>query len=125
MVTFAIGRRFDREAERILEQKISAGRISPGNAARTVQAQRTAPRVNIFFPSGGFFGAGQSGRGVLLLLLQASLIFWPMAVRIARAQADHAGTQRMLDELARSHQPALGMSGAPAKRFRPRNVAGE
>ncbi len=108
-------------------QKISAGRISPGNATLPFDHQKRpgARPVSVLFPSGIFFGAGQPGRGMLVLLMQVTLIFWPMAVRIARAQIDHAGTQRMLDELARSHQPALGMSGAPAKRFRPRNVTRE
>jgi hypothetical protein len=61
---------------------------------------------------------GQALRAGGLFLLQLSLVFWPLAVRIARRQAEARNVQMMLDDLSMRHEAQASLPALPAKRFR-------
>jgi len=69
-----------------------------------------------------FFEAGLIGQGILVLLLQLSLVFWPLAVRRARHFQECAGVQRLLDAFSQSHHARSGPYAEPVKRFRQRET---
>jgi hypothetical protein len=53
-----------------------------------------------FFPCAIFFDEGRPVMGCVTLLLQASLIFWPMASRLAREATERTGIEKLLNELS-------------------------
>ncbi|OYV32812.1 MAG: hypothetical protein B7Z80_25855, partial [Rhodospirillales bacterium 20-64-7] len=61
---------------------------------------------------------GQALRAAGLLLLQASLVFWPLAIRMARQQEEARSVQKMLDDLSYHHEGHARLPRFPAKRFR-------
>jgi hypothetical protein len=59
-----------------------------------------AANTHKLLPFRRFFAAGMYGRGALVLLLQMSLVFWPLALRMARQHEEARGVQKVLDQLA-------------------------
>ncbi len=68
-------------------------------------------------PCAVFFRAGRFALGVLALLMQLSLIFWPLASQWARESSNRAGVQKLLAELSEKHGITPEHT-APKKRFR-------
>jgi len=67
-------------------------------------------------PCVSFFSAGYIGRGILALIMQLSLVFWPVAARWARALNSRAQVNRLLAHFAETHR--LDPYAQPAKKFR-------
>ena len=77
-----------------------------------------ANKYGVFLPCRTFFAAGLYGRAILVLLLQLSLIFWPIAIRLARNFNEARGVQNLLNEFSYRYHVLEGYRGTPAKRFR-------
>ena len=75
----------------------------------------------VFRPYRTFLAAGLWGRAILVLLLQLSLIFWPLAVRMARNFSDARGVQNLLNEFSHDYYVPGDYRDAPVKRFRQLN----
>jgi hypothetical protein len=73
-------------------------------------------RADRLLPFERFFAAGFYGRGALVLLLQLSLVFWPLAIRMARQFEEARGVQKFLDQLAAQYS-SPGAVNLTAKRF--------
>lgn len=71
-----------------------------------------------FFPCGAFFSAGHLVSGILALLMQLSLIFWPRAASWARRFEDRFEVERMLQQLAKQHRVKPDPYAQPPKKFR-------
>jgi hypothetical protein len=72
-----------------------------------------------------FFAAGRVMTGLLVLLMQASLVLWPAAYSMARQLNESSAIDRILSELAAAYQlPADGVHHPPRKRFRTAEGAG-
>ncbi len=65
---------------------------------------KTATKPSAMFPSGVFFSAGRSLAGIAALLMQISLILWPLAVRWARRSVEQSGKDKILAELSDQHR---------------------
>jgi hypothetical protein len=78
-------------------------------------------KVNALLPCVTFFAAGRVATGVGTLLMQATLVLWPVAVRMARDFSEGHAVDRMLNQLSTTYQlPAHVVLGRPnSKRFRP------
>lgn len=70
------------------------------------------------FPCAVFFADGHPVAGVIAALLQATLIFWPVASRWASVSHERIGVERMLGELSESNRIVVDSYEAPQKRFR-------
>ncbi len=70
------------------------------------------------FPCAVFFAEGQPLKGLVALLMQISLILWPLASHWAGRTAEHSGVERLLAELSRTHRPPADPYAPPAKKFR-------
>ncbi len=77
-----------------------------------------ATRPNLLFPCATFFAAGQTGTGVLTLLMQLSLVLWPTAAGMARQFAEDSGRQRLLFELSERHRQTADPYAHAVKKFR-------
>lgn len=71
----------------------------------------------LWFPAGRFFNDGRVAFALILLVMQATIIFWPLAISIARRQMNRLGVERLLAELSDAYRPASATSG-PGKSFR-------
>jgi len=56
--------------------------------------------------------------GVLALVMQLSLIFWPLASKWARGTVDQSNIERMLAELSEANRAPVDPYAQPLKRFR-------
>jgi hypothetical protein len=71
----------------------------------------------LWFPAGRFFSDGRLTFAMILVMLQATIIFWPLAVSMARRHIERLGVERLLAELADTHRPISGVE-LPTKSFR-------
>lgn len=71
-----------------------------------------------FLPCSAFFNEGRFFVGLVVLLMQVSLVFWPLAIRWARNLHERSGVERMLYELSETHRLPADPYAAPMKRFR-------
>jgi hypothetical protein len=69
-----------------------------------------------FLPCASFFAEGRTAAGILALIMQMSLIFWPSAAVWARKVAVRSDVDRVLAHFAETHRvdPYL----QPTKKFR-------
>ncbi len=76
-------------------------------------------KVNAMMPCVTFFSAGKPGAGLATLGMQASLVLWPMAYRMAREFNESSAVDEMLSQLSVTYQlPAHVVMDRPSKRFR-------
>jgi hypothetical protein len=75
-------------------------------------------QVSTYFPCAVFFRSGRTGLGIAVLLLQATLVFWPMASRLAREYREQSGMQVLLHEFSEKYGPPVELRGLRGKRFR-------
>jgi hypothetical protein len=76
-----------------------------------------AGKVNLFWPCGVFYAAGEPAKGFGVLMMQLSLVLWPVAVRAAREFTEARGVQAMLTEFSQEYQAPEKL---PQKRFWPK-----
>ncbi len=74
-----------------------------------------ADEISILFPSKSFFAAGQYAQAAALVLLQLTIVLWPVSVRLARNHAEARGAQRLLDDMSRRY---AATGNRAMKRFR-------
>jgi len=67
-------------------------------------------------PCVSFFAAGRAVAGIVTLLMQLSLIFWPAAAIWARRASNNPEVDRKLAEFAEVHK--VDPYAKPAKKFR-------
>jgi hypothetical protein len=67
-------------------------------------------------PCASFFAVGRIGRGIVTLVMQLSLIFWPVAASWARELNSRTEVNRMLAQFSEAHR--VDPYGQPAKKFR-------
>jgi hypothetical protein len=78
-----------------------------------------ALRLDVWLPCASFFSAGRIGAGFLALLMQLSIVLWPLAAKWARGTQNQSNIERMLAELAEAHRvPVDPYAAVPMKRFR-------
>lgn len=69
-------------------------------------------------PCAVMFDEGRWLAGVAALLMQASLVFWPMASQWAKVSADHTGIERMLRKISDANYTPQVKYRDTGKRFR-------
>lgn len=75
-------------------------------------------RINQVFPCVTFFNEGRVVMGIAVLLLQLSVVFWPLAVQLGRRKYEQTGIDKLLTEFSEAHQSALDPYSRPVKKFR-------
>lgn len=70
------------------------------------------------FPCVAFFADGRPVAGVIALLLQATLILWPVAARWAFVAHERVGIERLLGELSETNRLEADPYGTVPKKFR-------
>jgi hypothetical protein len=79
----------------------------------------TRSKVNVLLPCATFFAAGKGLAGAIALLMQASVVLWPVAYRMARQLNEADAVDRKLSELSSTYKlPNHAIFAAPSKRFR-------
>jgi hypothetical protein len=71
-----------------------------------------------YLPCAVFFRAGRVLAGIGVLLMQLSLVLWPVASRMARGLNEQSGVERLLAELSERHRLPADPYAKPQKRFR-------
>jgi hypothetical protein len=75
-------------------------------------------KLDVWFPCASLFARGRIALGLLALVMQMSLIFWPLASKWARGSADQSNVERMLAELSEANRVPVDPYAQPLKRFR-------
>jgi len=75
-------------------------------------------KLSSLFPCVSFFSKGRLVTASLVLLMQLSIILWPIAVRWARTLNERHGVEKLLAELSETHRVPSDPYAAPTKRFR-------
>lgn len=70
------------------------------------------------FPCAAFFAGGQILTALVVLLMQLSIVFWPVAVRLARERDERNGVERLLAQLSETHRVPSDPYAVPLKKFR-------
>lgn len=74
-------------------------------------------KLGKLFPCVALFANGRPFAGAFAVLLQASLVFWPVAARWAEVAAERNGIERLLAELSETNRRTDSYGSAP-KKFR-------
>ncbi len=74
-------------------------------------------KISALLPCVTFFSAGRIADGAANLLMQLSLVAWPLAVHWARQFNEQRYVNRMLNEFSAAYPLPL-QSAKPGKRFR-------
>ena len=75
-------------------------------------------KMGKIFPCVALFADGRPVAGAIAVLLQASLIFWPVAARWAYVSNERTGIERLLTELSDTHRLSVDPYGKTPKKFR-------
>jgi hypothetical protein len=78
---------------------------------------KTSKSVGIF-PCATFFAEGRPVSGSVALLLQMTLIFWPLAARWARETTERTGIEKLLTELSDAYHGPDDNYRYASKKFR-------
>jgi hypothetical protein len=70
------------------------------------------------FPCVALFADGRPVAGMIALLLQASLVFWPVAARWAYVSHERTGIERLLSELSETNRLTVDPYAPTPKKFR-------
>jgi hypothetical protein len=70
-----------------------------------------------------FFAAGRVVPGLLTLLMQMTVLFWPVAARMAREFDEARGLERMLSEISQSYKLPDSHHARARRSFRPADWA--
>ena len=75
-------------------------------------------QVNALLPCLTFFVAGRVMSGLLVLLMQASLVLWPLAIRMAHQLNESSAIDRILNELSAAYKLPAESHHLARKRLR-------
>lgn len=75
-------------------------------------------RLDVWLPCASFFASGRMVLGLLALVMQMSLVLWPLASKWARGTVDQSNIERMLAELSEANRVPVDPYAQPLKRFR-------
>lgn len=78
----------------------------------------SAPTLAKFFPCAALFADGRPVAGCFALLLQATIVFWPVAARWAFVSHERTGIERLLGELSETNRLTVDPYGTTPKKFR-------
>lgn len=70
------------------------------------------------FPCVALFADGRPVAGVFAMLMQATLVFWPVAVRWAYVSHERTGIERLLSELSETNRLSIDQYSSAPKKFR-------
>ena len=70
------------------------------------------------FPCVALFAIGRPVAGFCALLLQATIVFWPVAARWAYVSHERSGIERLLSELSETNRLTVDPYGTTPKKFR-------
>ena len=70
------------------------------------------------FPCVALFANGRPVAGCFAILLQATLVFWPVAARWAYVSHERTGIERLLSELSETNRLTVDPYGRAPKKFR-------
>jgi hypothetical protein len=70
------------------------------------------------FPCVALFADNRPVAGCIAILLQATLIFWPVAARWAYVSHERTGIERLLGELSETNKLSVDPYGRTPKKFR-------
>jgi hypothetical protein len=76
----------------------------------------SSAKSSSIFPCTVFFADGRVLQGVLALLMQLTLVLWPVAAIWAKQTGESSGMEKALADLAQEHK--LDPYARPAKKFR-------
>jgi hypothetical protein len=76
-------------------------------------------KSHVWLPCAAFFSDGQLWFGILALLMQLSLVYWPAAVRWSRRSQEQVGVEKLLAEFSTAYKVPSDPYAAPKKTFRP------
>jgi hypothetical protein len=65
-----------------------------------------------------FFASGRTMAGVAALLMQLTLVLWPVATRWARRVHEVSAREQLLAELSSRHYVPVDPYARPSKKFR-------
>jgi hypothetical protein len=75
-------------------------------------------KVNILLPCVTFFSAGRGAAGLLNLLMQATIVLWPLAYIWARHFNRADGVRRVLTDFSQTYEIPRSAHVRPSRRFR-------
>jgi hypothetical protein len=87
------------------------------NGLFEVVGDEDMPKYVAWLPCRLFFAAGRPKLGVIALLMQLSLVLWPLASDWARQFARDSDLEKRLDELVRDYRLPADHPHLPKKRF--------
>lgn len=70
-----------------------------------------------FLPCAVFFANGRAFGGAVTLLMQATIVFWPIASRWAVQLEERKGIETLLDELSEADGVVEGMFHGPVAKI--------
>ena len=70
------------------------------------------------FPCATFFADGRPFSGVTALLMQATVVLWPVAARWAHESIERTGIERLLNELSETNRSPSDPYRDVSKKFR-------
>ncbi len=76
-------------------------------------------KLSVLLPCSAFFTEGRIFAGTMALLMQLTLILWPVAARWARSTGQQTGMEKKLAELSETHRVHVDpYAKQPEKKFR-------
>jgi len=75
-------------------------------------------KLSQILPCSSFFNEGRLFLGILALLMQVTLILWPVAAQWANKTAERSGVEKLLAELSETHRRNIDPYAVPTKKFR-------
>lgn len=75
-------------------------------------------RLSKNLPCNLFFSEGEFVMGLVVLLLQLTIVLWPVAAHLARRREEQKGVEKLLAELSEAHYLAADPYATAPKRFR-------
>jgi hypothetical protein len=70
------------------------------------------------FPCVALFADNRPIAGIIAILLQATVVLWPVAARWAYLSHERTGIERLLGELSETNRMAVDPYGNTSKKFR-------
>jgi hypothetical protein len=67
-----------------------------------------AIKSSALFPCGVFFARGQVGMGIVTLLMQITIVLWPVAASMAGKTSSAENVDSVLAQLSETHKVPMG-----------------
>jgi hypothetical protein len=78
----------------------------------------TTFKMSQIFPCASFFSEGRLFLGLIVLLMQCTLVLWPVAAWLSKRTSESTGVERLLAELSETHRVTSDPYARPTKKFR-------